>query len=368
MKDGAFGLSTGLFYVPAAYAKEDEVVRLAQVAARYGGIYATHMRTEGPNVQQAIAEALRTAQRAGIPLEISHLKLASPKVWGKSDAVLAGLREARAAGTDVTVDVYPYTAASTSLSSRLPNWALEGGLKAVQQRLRDPEKRSKISAAIYKELHEDEGYQHLDFAVVASASWDRSLEGKNLRELNRMRGRKDEISEEIETLLDLLDRGDLSMVYHLMDENDLMHILASPISMIARDGGVQDPNFGKPHPRSYGTAARVLGRYVRERQTLGLEDAIRKLSSFPAERVRLNGRGFIREGFWADIVVFDPNRISDASTFEDPHQRSRGIEFVAVNGDLVIQHGQPNGRRPGHILYGPGTAAPATQRSDASQK
>jgi N-acyl-D-amino-acid deacylase len=360
MEAGAVGFSTGLVYVPGTYASTEEVLGLARVAARYGGLYATHMRNEGEEVFAAIEEALVIARQAGMPLEISHFKQLNQRFWGTSAQMLARIEQARADGVDVTLDQYPYTASSTRLGRMLPSWALAGGEEAMKRRLADPEERRKIAEGMLRENREVLGYEHLDYAVVAEATWDPSLEGKSLREINRLWDREDELLAEIETTLDLMAKGFVRMVYHRMNEDDVVRILRHPLTMFARDGGVPEFGEGKPHPRNYGTAARVLGRYVRELKVLHLEDAVRKLTSLPAQRFHFRDRGLLRQGFWADIVIFDPDTIGDAATFDDPHQYSRGIHTVVVNGEPVVASGQPTGARPGQILYGPGWRQPGT--------
>lgn len=354
MEDGAVGLSTGLIYVPGTYATTEEVVALARVAARYGGLYATHMRNEGEKVFESIDEAIHIAREAGLPLEISHFKVSNKRFWGSSGRMLARVEEARAQGLDVTVDQYPYTASSTRLDVLLPSWALAGGREEIARRLADPSQRKKIAEGMRTRIRKVLGRKHLDYAVVARARWDPSLQGKNVREINRSWKRKDNLKGEIQTVLDMMEKGGAQMVYHGMDEKDVQQIVAHPLTMLGRDGGVPEFGQGKPHPRSYGAAARLLGRYVREKKTLRLEEAIRKMTSLPAHRFGFRDRGLLREGMWADIVIFDPAQIADQATFEEPHQYSKGIYTVLVNGQLVVEAGRPTGAHPGRILSGPG--------------
>lgn len=354
MEQGAVGISTGLIYVPGTYATTEEVVALAGVVARYGGLYATHMRNEGDKVFEAIDEAIRIAREARLPLEISHFKVSNKRFWGSSPRMLARVEQARAEGLDVTVDQYPYTASSTRLDVLLPAWALAGGREEMGRRLADSSQRKIIADEMQKRIRQVLGRKHLDYAVAARVRWDPSLEGKSIREINRLWKRKDKLRDEIQTVLEMMEKGGAQMVYHGMDEKDVVQILAHPLTMLGRDGGVPEFGQGKPHPRSYGAAARLLGRYVREKKTLPLEEAIRKMTSLPALRFGLRDRGLLREGMWADLVVFDPDQISDAATFEEPHHYSRGIHTVLVNGQPVMEGGQHTGARPGHILYGPG--------------
>jgi N-acyl-D-amino-acid deacylase len=347
MEDGAVGFSTGLTYVPGTYAETDEIVALARVAAKHGGIYATHMRNEGDKVFEAIEESLTVAREAGLPLEISHFKQLNKLHWGESPQMLERIEKARADGIDVTLDQYPYTASSTRLGRMLPSSAHAGGTEAMKRRLADPEQRQKIADQMVQRVR---GYEHLDYAVVAEAKWDPSLEGKSLREINQEWGREDTLEAEVETTLDLMEKGFVRMVYHRMNEEDVVRIMRHPLTMVARDGGVPAYGEGKPHPRSYGAAARILGRYMREKGLLLLEEAVRKLTSLPAQRVGFQDRGLLREGMWADIVIFDPETVGDAATFDSPHQYSRGIHSVLVNGELVLDEGEPIDARPGQLL------------------
>ncbi len=360
MEEGAVGLSTGLVYVPGVYATTEEVVALARVAARSGGLYVTHMRDEGAKVFEAIDEAIQIAREAGLPLQISHFKISNKRLWGASTRTLAQVEQARAEGLDVTVDQYPYAAASTGLHRVVPPWALAGGQKEIERRLADPVERKKIAKEMYQVIRHVQGWKNLEWAVVARARWDKTLPGKNIREINRMWGRKDTLKKQIQTVLDMMAKGGASMVYHKMDEEDVVRILRHPLTMLGRDGGVKKLGEGKPHPRSYGASARILGRYVREKKVVRLEEAIRKMTSLPALRFGLKERGLLREGMWADMVVFDPETVSDAATFEEPHQYSVGFDYVVVNGALVVDAGQRTGALPGQILYGPGVQPPAT--------
>ncbi|HEV8253602.1 MAG TPA: amidohydrolase family protein, partial [Vicinamibacteria bacterium] len=354
------GFSTGLIYVPGTYSKTPEVVGLARAAARHGAIYTSHMRSEGEGVFQAIDEALQIGREAGMPVEISHFKVANKKLWGGSDRTIARVEQARAQGLDVTVDQYPYTASSTNLGVMLPSWALADGEEKVRQRLGDPATRKRIAAEMKETIRRRNGRKHLDYAVVASSrSSDTSIEGKSITAITRERGRKPKLEQEIETVLDLMEKGGAQMVYHSMDDRDVERILRFPYTMVASDAGVIEPGRGVPHPRGYGSNARVLGRYVRERHAVSLEEAIRKMTSLPAQRFRLSERGLVRPGMWADLVVFDPARVADVATYEKPHAPSTGFRFVLVNGTVVVEDGRHTGARPGAVLMGPGAAAAA---------
>ena len=362
MRAGAVGLSSGLIYSPGTFARPEEVVALARVAARFGGIYATHMRSENDGLFAAIDEALGTARAAAIPLQISHYKVTAKKLWGSSARMLSVIEAARRAGQDVTVDEYPYTASSSGLEVLLPDRVLqaEGSVRhALVRRLANPADRGRIGLEMRHRLGEELGREHLDYGVVASAPWRPELEGKDLRSINREMGRPDGLGSEVETVLDLCRLGAASgrgsvcgtqMVYHTMDEQDVERIFMHPLTMVARDGGVAAPGAGAPHPRSYGTCARVLARFVRERGLVTLEEAVRKMTSLPAARFQFADRGLVKEGFRADLVLFDPDTVEDLSRFEDPHHLSRGFDLVVVNGRIVREEGRATCERPGEVL------------------
>lgn len=354
MRQGAVGFSTGLIYIPGTYSKTPEVVALARAAAKYNGVYASHMRSEGEKVFEAIDEAITIGREAGMPVEISHFKVANKKLWNQSTRTIAMVEKARAEGIDVTVDQYPYTASSTNLGTLLPSWALADGTEAVKKRLTDPATRKKIAGEMKQTISKRNGRKRLDYAVVASCRWDTSLEGKSITQINKEKGRKGKLEDEIQTVLDMVEKGGASMIYHSMDERDVERILRYPYTMVASDGGVQEFGRGVPHPRSYGTNARVLGRYIREKNVVRLEEAIRKMTSLPAQRFRLTERGLIRPGMWADIVVFDEKTVADTATFEKPHAYAAGFHYVLVNGEVVIEGGKHTGAHSGQILLGPG--------------
>jgi N-acyl-D-amino-acid deacylase len=358
MHQGAVGLSTGLIYTPGTYAKTSEVVALAKAAAKYNGIYASHIRNEGNDEQggvfAAITEAINVGRDANIPVEISHFKVSSKKLWGRSKQTIAMVEKARAEGLDVTVDQYPYTASSTSLSVLLPSWALADGDSAIKVRLNDPKIRSRIRDQIRHTIVDRNGRYHLDYAYVSRCQWDSTLNGKNISQINRLWKRKGTLSNEIQTVLDMVEKGGAGMVYHTMSEEDVQRIMKYPYSMVGSDAGVIQFGSGVPHPRGYGTNARLLAEYVRQKKVLRIEEAIRKMTSFPAQRFRLMDRGLIRPGMWADIVVFDEKTVTDKATFQKPHAFSVGFAYVLVNGETVIDHGTHSGARPGMVLLGPG--------------
>jgi N-acyl-D-amino-acid deacylase len=350
MRDGAVGLSTGLIYVPGTYAKTDEVVALARIAARFGGLYATHMRNEGTEVVQAIRESIQIGEQAQLPVEISHFKISSRKLWGQSGQTLALVREARARGLQVTVDQYAYDASSTSLDSRLPTWVLAGGRDAGRARLADKAVRGRVVGEMKEGLKKN-GFKDYSHARVAGYAPDASFNGKSIAEIAKLKRGKSDVGNQIEQILEMYAAGGAGMVYHSMNEEDVQRIMREPYTMIASDSGVRTFGEGSPHPRGYGNNARVLGRYVRELRLLTLEDAVRKMTSLPAQTFGLRGRGLLREGFAADLVVFDETLVGDRATYEQPHQYPSGISFVVINGEVVLDEGRLTGARPGAALH-----------------
>jgi N-acyl-D-amino-acid deacylase len=355
MRDGAVGFSTGLIYVPGTYAKTDEVVALARAAARHGGLYASHIRSEGEGVREAVAEAIHVGEAAGMPVEISHFKISSKRLWGRSPDTIGMVRAARARGLPVTVDQYAYTASSTSLDSRLPAWLLEGGREEGKKRLADPAARGRVVAEMKESLKRG-GFKDYSYAYVASYAPRPEYHGTNILEITRLaRGKKD-VGAQIDQILEMYAAGGAGMVYHSMDERDVQAIMREPFTMIASDAGVRRFGEGVPHPRGTGNNARVLGRYARELKIVTLEDAVRKMTSLPAQTFRLRDRGLLREGMAADIVVFDPDTVADRATFEQPHQYPVGFRLVAVNGRVVFDGERLTEARPGAALRGPGYA------------
>lgn len=358
MKDGAVGLSTGLIYVPGIYAKTDEIISLARVAALYGGIYATHMRNEGEFVVDAIKESIQIGEQAGLPVEISHFKISSKKFWGQTPSTIGLVREARARGLAVTVDQYAYTASSTSLDVRLPSWLRDGGFDAAKKRLADPATREKVKSDMKDSLKRS-GFKDYSYAVVANYSADRSFNGKSIAEITKQVRGKSDVKNQIEQILAMYEAGGAGMVYHGMSEEDVQRIMREPFTMIASDSGVRRVDESVPHPRGYGNNARVLGRYVREQKLISLEDAIRKMTSLPAQTFGFRDRGLVREGMAADLVVFDDKTIADEATFTNPHQFPKGITAVVVNGAIVFADGAMTEARPGTALRGYGKPLPS---------
>jgi N-acyl-D-amino-acid deacylase len=353
MKDGAVGLSTGLIYVPGTYAKTEEIVDLARVASRYGGLYATHMRNEGDKVADAIRESIQIGEQAGLPVEISHFKISNKKLWGQSPMTLGLVRDARARGLTVTVDQYAYTASSTSLDSRLPSWFLAGGRDEAKKRLAETATRERVIKDMKDSLKRS-GFKDYDFAVVASYGSDSSFNGKSIAQITKEVRKKSDVENQIEQILAMYEAGGAAMIYHGMAEDDVKRIMQEPFTMIASDSGVRQNDESVPHPRGYGNNARVLGHYVRELKLMTLEDAIRKMTSLPAQTFGFRDRGLIREGFAADIVIFDEKTILDRATYDKPHQFPLGISYVFVNGEQVLSNDQMTNARPGVALYGAG--------------
>ncbi|HTS31879.1 MAG TPA: D-aminoacylase [Bryobacteraceae bacterium] len=353
MRDGAFGLSTGLFYVPGNFTPTEEVIELAKVVGRLGGIHISHMRDEASHVLDSVRETIRIGEEGGLPTQITHHKIIGQQTWGKSVETLKLVEEARSRGVDVTIDQYPYTASSSGIAALFPQWALEGGQKSTVERLSAPAERARIKAVIVDKIKFDRGAGDPKNVSIVNCSFDPSLAGKNLVELTRARGVEPTIENAAETAIDLQTKGGCSAIYHAIDEPDVVRIMQSPYTMIASDGDI--PVFGQasPHPRSYGTFARVLGVYVREQHVLTLEDAIRRMSGYPAERLKIWDRGLLRPGMKADVVVFDPAKVGDRAQYEKPHQYSVGFRDVIVNGKLAMRDGQVTAERPGRVLYGP---------------
>lgn len=353
MRDGAVGLSTGLIYVPGTYSKTPEVIGLGKAASKYNGVYASHIRNEGDHVTDAIEEAVNIGRQAGMPVQISHFKVTYKTNWGRSVSTVAQVDAARKEGIDVTMDQYPYIASSTTLDTTVPEWAFSGGRDSLYIRLGNPTLRTQIKKEMLESLKRKQ-LKDYSYAVIARYGPDDSYNGKSISEVNKLRGRKAKAEEEAETILELIKSGRVQMVYFSMNEDDIERIMKYPFTMTASDAGIAEFGKNMPHPRAYGTNARVLGKYVRERKVIGLEEAIRRMTSLPAQKFKFKDRGLLREGFVADIVVFDESEVADAATFENPHAYSKGFKYVIVNGELVIDEGKHTGARSGTVLMGPG--------------
>jgi N-acyl-D-amino-acid deacylase len=354
MREGAVGLSTGLIYTPGTYSKTPEVIGLAKAAAKYQGVYASHIRDEEDGVTEAVEEAINIGRQAGIPVEISHFKVTYKPNWGRSTSVVAQVEEARRSGIDVTVDQYPYIASSTTLNTRLPSWAFSGGTDSLMWRLNDAKTRATIKKSMLDDL-KSKKFKDYSYCVVARYGADTTMNGKNISEVNKLMGRKPTAADEVETILEMVKKGSASMVFFSMDENDLRTIMQYPYNMFASDAGIARFGSGMPHPRAYGTNARVLGQYVRDIKVIRLEEAIRRMSSLPAQKFQLHDRGMLKEGMAADVVIFDEKTVGDPSTFQKPHAYSTGFHFVVVNGKLTVDEGKHTGERAGVVLRGVGT-------------
>ena len=350
MHDGAFGLSTGLRYVPGFFSTVDEVVALARAAADSGGIYTSHLREEGLGLIAAVHEALEIGRRAHIPVVLTHHKAIGQKMWGQSVRTLAMADSARRAGTDVMQDQYPYTASSTSLAVLIPPRAQAGGRAELARRAADPMLKDSIIRGIIDLLENDRGGGDIRRVQFANVSWQRDLEGKTLLDWARERGVPTTSAGVAPLVLEGELKGGASMVYHIIDEGDVRRIMADPFTAIASDGSLTRPGLGVPHPRSYGTFPRVLGTYVREQRVLTLPEAVRKMTSLPAGRLGLTDRGCLRVDCVADVTVFDPVTVGHTGTFANPHVYPVGIPYVVVNGAVVVARGEMTNARPGRVL------------------
>jgi len=345
MKDGAYGMSTGLIYPPSVYGKTLEIIELAKVSARYGGLYASHIRgEESDSLIPAVREAIEIGEKAGLPVQIAHFKASGKKAWGMVKQILNLVEEARARGVDVAFDQYPYIASSTGLAAILPHWAHEGGPEKMMERLRDPELRKRMARE--QRLERD-----WDGVLVVFAKNNPQYNGKTITEIAKEQGKKPH-----DAACDLLlaENTVVPTVMFGMTEEDVKYVMRSPIGMVGSDGSAISPNgilgLGKPHPRYYGTFPRVLGKYAREEKVICMEEAVRKMTSAPAQRLGLKNRGLLREGYKADIVVFDPETVRDEATFTNPHKFPTGIPYVICNGVFTIDKTKHTGKLPGRML------------------
>jgi len=361
MEAGALGIGTSLIYPPAFYAKTDELIELCKVAAKYKGKYISHMRSEGNQLLEAFDELLRISREAGIPAEVYHIKAAGEKNWGKIDNLLSRIESAQKEGLNIRANMYTYTAGGTGLDACFPPWTEDGGYPALFKRLRDPATREKIKAEVkidsdkWENLYLSAGSPDRIILVGFKSEKLKPLTGKSLAEVAKMRGK-----DPIDTAMDLVaeDESRIGAVYFMMSEENVKKEIAKPWISFGSDEASQAPEGvflkSNPHPRAYGNFARVLGKYVRDEKVIALPEAIRRLSALPATNLGLDHRGFLKEGMFADVVVFDPATIADHATFEKPQQYATGVKHVFVNGTQVIKDGEHTGAKPGRALWGPG--------------
>ena len=350
MGEGAFGISTGLRYIPGAYSTIDEVVALSQPAADSGGIYTSHLREEGLGLLLGVGEAIEIGRRARIPIVLTHHKAVGQAMWGKSAVTLRMVDSARRAGVDVMADVYPYTATHTGISVLIPSWALADGDTAFARRAADAGLRDSITRGIVFNILNDRGGGDLRRVQFSRVAWDRTLEGKTLADWAARRRLPPTPATGAALVIEAQLKGGANAIYHVLDEGDVRRILTHPQVMVASDGRLSQPADGHPHPRAYGTFPRVLARYVRAERALSLESAVHKMTGMPARRLGLADRGVLRAGAAADVVVFDAARVSDQATFDAPHQYATGIDAVLVNGVLAVERGRYTNRRAGRVL------------------
>jgi N-acyl-D-amino-acid deacylase len=362
MEAGAFGMSTGLIYAPQAYARTDEIIELAKVVAEYGGLYVSHIRNEGANVVNAVKEVIEIVETSNcIGGHIAHHKISGKLYWGTSRETLRLIEEANERGMSLTCDQYPYNRGMTSLITALPPWVHVGGIESLLERLRKSEYRERIKRDCdvgiegWENWIRDDGFESIYIASVKTEKW-RPMEGKSLTDITQLKGYRDEWETLFEILID--EKGEATATMESMNEEDIRRIMRGRYTMVGSDAWAVAPTgvfgYGKPHPRYYGTYPRILGKYVREERVLTLEDAIRRMTSFPAQRMGILDRGLLRKGMWADVVVFDPDRVMDRATFLEPHQFPEGILYVLVNGEIVVEENQQTEKLPGKLLRRPG--------------
>ncbi|MCA1590466.1 MAG: D-aminoacylase [Acidobacteria bacterium] len=365
MKAGAIGMTTALIYPPSSYAKTEELIEMAKVAGQYGGIYASHIRGEGKELVESVEEAIAIGEKGGLPVEVFHLKAAYEPGWGTlMTAAGEKIAQARERGVDVAADIYLYTAGGTGLEATIPSWAFEGGSTKLLERLKDPETRARLKK---EQTTGSPGWWNI---VEAAGGWDNIVlvnaqneENARFQGKNLTRIAKEWNKEPADAAFDLVmqGKGRVYAIYHMMSENDIVTALKFPWTSIGSDAGAAlkpgtVDGLGLAHPRSYGNHARLIARYVREQGVLPLPEAIRKMTSWPATRMRIASRGLIKEGLWADVVIFDYDKIQDRATYQQPLLSPVGIDYVLVNGQVVIEHGKHTGARPGKVIYGPGRA------------
>ena len=353
MRSGGLGLSTGLSYLPGIYSKTEEIVELASAVTPYNGIYASHIRDQAQHITEAIEEAIAIGEKNNLTVQIAHIKLADDEVWGETERITKPVEDAQARGVSVFLDQYPYTATSSGFTSSFPSWVFEGGKDKFLERIKDPEVYAKVKAFIIDHrLTSTKGINKLETIFIANSRNYREYEGKNLQEILLAQGKEPTIDNGVDLIIEIEKNGGASCVFFQMDEKDVEDLMKLPYNMHASDGGVQEVGRGVPHPRNYGTFPRIISFYVREKGVLTLEEAVRKMTSLPAEAFKLKDRGSLKEGMYADICVFDLERFKDRATFEEPHQYSQGLSYVIVNGKIAIKNYKHTDSKSGMILYG----------------
>ena len=350
MEDGAFGLSSGLIYIPGNFAPPGELVELAHTVKQYSGIYATHMRSEGKNIIEAVNESIEVGRQVGIPVHISHHKVAGPDAWGLSTKTLALIDKTNAEGLDISLDQYPYTASNTNLGVLFPTWAMAGDHKAFLKRLKEPKTRQKIKQGVIEVMKSQRSGDELWRIQISRYKADESLEGKTFEDILKERDLEVNLENAAELAIELQQSGGGTGIYHIMQDTDVEQIMRHPLTSVASDGSGVAWQVGNPHPRNYGTYPRTLAHYVRDKKVLTIEEAVRKMTTLPASRVGFTDRGKIAVGMKADIAVWNPASIQDHSTFTTPHQYSTGMKYVIVNGVAVLLDGKMTGERPGKPL------------------
>jgi len=349
MVDGALGMSTGLIYIPGTYAKTEELIALSKIVANHGGMYVSHMRSEGKEIFDAVNEVARIGREANLPVHISHLKLAGKHMWGKHEILLNQLNNIRSKQIRLTHDQYAYTASSTGIQQMIPSDSRSFGRKKFADLLSDPVKKKTLITQM-KERLKQKGRSSYDYAVIAYYKHDKTLNGLNIAEAAMKRFGNASLNKQIELILEIEKNGGASGVFHGMHENDATALMRNPYTMFASDSSVRVYKSGVPHPRGYGNSARFLAHYVREQKQLKLEESVRRMTSLPGKTFKLKSRGKLQVGCWADIVVFDPAKVMDNATFKNPHQYATGFRYVLVNGDIVVENDRHNSAGPGMII------------------
>ena len=350
MEEGAFGISTGLKYLPGNFSKVEEVIEISKEISKMGGIYTTHLRDEGLKIIDAVNEAIQISKEADINVVLTHHKVIGKPMWGKSEMTLSLVDSARQKGIKIMTDQYPYSASHTGINVLIPTWARAGGSAEFRNRVSDEETRKKIEEEIVFNILNDRGGNDLNRVQFSRVSWNPDLEGRTLKDWALMKGLEPTVENGAKLVIEAEINGGAGCIFHAMDESDVKNIMKYPHTMIASDGRLSEPGVGHPHPRAYGTFPRVLGKYVREDKVLELSEAIYKMTHLPAIAFGINDRGLIKKGMKADITIFDKNTVKDNATFTSPHQYPDGIKYVIVNGELAEDNFNFMGLKAGEVL------------------